>query len=79
MKLVLKVKLRPCLPSILTLYYYHHVRVNAKNSTWIFASVVLLLYHLSSLLVCLLFTVYNCIVPMGFLPWEIRVALPGES
>ena len=21
-------------------------------------------------------TVYNCIVPMGFLPWEIRVALP---
>ena len=22
---------------------------------------------------------YNCIVPMGFLPWEIRVAVPGES
>ena len=21
----------------------------------------------------------NCIVPMGFLPWEIRVAFPGES
>ena len=25
------------------------------------------------------FTVYNRIVPMGFLPWEIRVAFPGES
>ena len=24
-------------------------------------------------------TFYNCIVPMGFLPWEIRVAFPGES
>ena len=23
-------------------------------------------------------TFYNCIVPMGFLPWEIRVALPRE-
>ena len=22
---------------------------------------------------------YNCIVPVGFLPWEIRVAFPGES
>ena len=22
---------------------------------------------------------YNCIVPMGFLPWEIRVAFPGKS
>ena len=22
---------------------------------------------------------YNCIVPMGSLPWEIRVAFPGES
>ena len=25
------------------------------------------------------FTVYNCIVRMGFLPWEIRVAFLGES
>ena len=25
------------------------------------------------------FTVYNRIVPMGFLPWEIRVAFPGKS
>ena len=25
------------------------------------------------------FTFYICIVPMGFLPWEIRVAFPGES
>ena len=25
------------------------------------------------------FYFYNCIVPMGFLPWEIRVAFPGES
>ena len=24
-------------------------------------------------------TVYNCIVPMGFLPWEIQVAFPWES
>ena len=24
-------------------------------------------------------TVYSCIVPMGFLPWKIRVAFPGES
>ena len=24
-------------------------------------------------------TFYNCIVPVGFLPWEIRVAFPGES
>ena len=24
-------------------------------------------------------TIYNCIVPVGFLPWEIRVAFPGES
>ena len=23
--------------------------------------------------------IYSCIVPMGFLPWEIRVAYPGES
>ena len=22
---------------------------------------------------------YNCIVPLGFLPWEIRVAFPGAS
>ena len=22
---------------------------------------------------------YNCVVSMGFLPWEIRVAFPGES
>ena len=22
---------------------------------------------------------YNCVVLMGFLPWEIRVAFPGES
>ena len=22
---------------------------------------------------------YNCIVPSGFLPWEIQVAFPGES
>ena len=28
--------------------------------------------------VCL-FTVYSCIVPFGFLPWESRVAFPGES
>ena len=26
-----------------------------------------------------LFFFYNCIVPVGFLPWEIRVAFPGES
>ena len=25
------------------------------------------------------FNFYNSIVPMGFLPWEIRVAFPGES
>ena len=25
------------------------------------------------------FTFYSCIVPMGFLPWENRVAFPGES
>ena len=25
------------------------------------------------------FTFYNCIVPMGFLPWEIRAVFPGES
>ena len=28
---------------------------------------------------CYTFTFYNCIVPVGFLPWEIRVAFPGES
>ena len=22
---------------------------------------------------------YNCVVPLGFIPWEIRVAFPGES
>ena len=22
---------------------------------------------------------YSCIVPLGFLPWEVQVALPGES
>ena len=27
----------------------------------------------------LLFTFCNCIVPMGFLPWEIQVAFPRES
>ena len=26
-----------------------------------------------------IFTFYNCIVPMGFLPWKIRVALSGKS
>ena len=30
-------------------------------------------------LVFLLFTFYNCIVPMGFLPLKTRVAFPGES
>ena len=25
------------------------------------------------------FFCYNCIAPMGFLPWEIRVAFPGKS
>ena len=25
------------------------------------------------------FTFYNCIVPVGFLPWEIRVVFPAES
>ena len=25
------------------------------------------------------FTFYNYIVPMGFLPWEIRIAFPGEN
>ena len=25
------------------------------------------------------FTFYKCIVPMQFLPWEFRVAFPGES
>ena len=25
------------------------------------------------------FLFYNCIVPSGFLPWETRVAFPGES
>ena len=25
------------------------------------------------------FTFYNCIVSVGFLPWEIRLAFPGES
>ena len=25
------------------------------------------------------FFLHSCIVPMGFLPWEIRVAFPGES
>ena len=25
------------------------------------------------------FTFYNCIVSIGFLPWEIWVAFPGES
>ena len=25
------------------------------------------------------FTFYSCIDPVGFLPWEIRVAFPGES
>ena len=31
--------------------------------------------------VCFVFfyTFYNCIVPIGFLPWEIRVAFPAES
>ena len=24
------------------------------------------------------FFFYNCLVPMGFLPWEIQVAFPGE-
>ena len=25
------------------------------------------------------FYFYNCIVPVGFLPWEIQIAFPGES
>ena len=28
---------------------------------------------------CFFFTFYNCIVQMGFPPWKIRVAFPGES
>ena len=31
------------------------------------------------LLLLLFFSFHNCIVPMGFLPWEIWVAFPGES
>ena len=27
----------------------------------------------------LLFLFYNCIDPLKFIPWEIRVAFPGES
>ena len=26
-----------------------------------------------------LLLIYNCIVPLGFLPWEIQVALPGKA
>ena len=39
------------------------------------------LASLTSAICCVffLFFFYNCIVPMGFLPWEIRVAFPGES
>ena len=29
--------------------------------------------------VCGCVYVYNCTVPLGFLPWEFRVAFPGES
>ena len=29
--------------------------------------------------VVVLVVVFNCIVSLGFLPWEIRVAFPGES
>ena len=31
------------------------------------------------MLFLILFNVYNCIVPLGFLPWEIWGAFPGES
>ena len=34
---------------------------------------------LCTFLFYLLFTFYNCIVPVGFFPWEIRVAFPTES
>ena len=33
----------------------------------------------SLLYFCFTFTFYNCIVPMEFLPWEIRVAFSAES
>ena len=33
----------------------------------------------TTVLVLIPFFLNNCIVPMGFLPWEIRVAFPGES
>ena len=30
-------------------------------------------------LLLFVFLFFNCIVPMGFLPWKIRVSFPGES
>ena len=38
-----------------------------------------LFFSLSLLRTFIFFTFYNCIVQMGLLPSEIRVAFPGES
>ena len=35
--------------------------------------------HLQRSLILLVSNIYNCIVPLGFLPREIQVAFPGET
>ena len=42
-------------------------------------SKVLLNWHCNFFLITFFFVFNNCIVPMGFLPWKIKVAFPGES
>ena len=44
-----------------------------SGSSWI------LLFFLTFKKYIFIYTFYNCVVPMGFLPWKIRVAFPGES
>ena len=46
--------------------YYHHVSSKMIQEVYVFLG-------------GFLFTFYNCIVPIGFLPWEIQVAFPRES
>ena len=44
------------------------------------ASPVFITYHSPpQVFLFFVFTFYDCIVPMGFIPWEIRVDFPGES
>ena len=64
-------------PTKYTQWVHSHVIQNKLQSKIYFVNIFF--FFLNKKTTILFLTFHNCIVPMGFLPWEIRVALPGES